>query len=146
MIGLDTNVLLRWLIDESIWPDDDLGQIQAVSDLILDTGETFFVNHVVIAETIWVLANPMGQPKPVLIEIIDRLLSSANVVLDRREAVVSALAGFREGKPGFTDHLIGHVNRHAGCEATVSFDKAAHRSDVFRRLKPRRSSKGPTTL
>lgn len=136
MIGLDTNVLLRWLIDENIWPDDNPGQTRAVQELVLESGATFFVNHVVIAETIWVLANPMQQPKRVLLDIMDRLLASANVVIDRRDAVTAALAEYRHGKHGFADHLIGHVNRHAGCETTVSFDKDTGRSGVFRRLTP----------
>ena len=95
------------------------------------------MNQIVLAETVWVLENPMGQPKPILVEILERLLSASNVMLDNRDAVSSALAGFRRGKPGFTDHLIGHVNRHAGCEATVTFDKDAGRSAVFRRLAAR---------
>ena len=85
MIGLDTNVLLRWLIDESVWPDDAPGQARAARDLIVESGETFFVNHVVLIEMAWVLLNPMGQPKHVLVEIVERLLSSSNVVVDRRD-------------------------------------------------------------
>ncbi len=137
VIGLDTNVLLRWLIDEATWPDDNPGQIRAVRDLIVESRETFFVNHIVIAETIWVLANPMEQPKAVLLDVMEKLLAAANLVIDGRDAVVDAVAGFRAGRPGFTDHLIGHVNRHAGCEATVTFDKDAGRSAVFRRLAAR---------
>ena len=60
MIGLDTNVLLRGLIGESVWPDDNPGRTQRVADLILDSGETFFVNNVVLAETVWVLAHAMA--------------------------------------------------------------------------------------
>lgn len=136
MIGLDTNVLLRVLIDERIWPDDNPGQTRAARRLVLESGSTFFVNPVVLAETVWVLEYPMEQAKPILIDILDRLLSSANVVIDRREAVVAALGGFRAGKPGFADHLIGHINRHAGCETTMSFDADTRRSGVFRRLTP----------
>jgi predicted nucleic-acid-binding protein len=95
------------------------------------------VNQIVLAETVWVLENPMGQPKPILVEILERLLSASNVMLDNRDAVSSALAGFRRGKPGFTDHLIGHINRHAGCEATMSFDAGTRRSELFRQIKPK---------
>lgn len=133
MIGLDTNVLLRWLVAESVWLDDDPGRSAAASALIAG-GETFFVNVIVLAETVWVLQNPLEQPKTVVLDVVERLLRSSNVVIDQREAVISALAGFRAGKPGFADHLVGHVNRHAGCKTTVSFDEGTRQSDVFTRL------------
>lgn len=138
MIGLDTNVLLRWLVDESVWPDDAPGQARAARELIVESGETFFVNHVVLVETAWVLLNPMGQSKGVLVKIIERLLASSNVVIDRRECVAEALSGFRSSKPGFADHLLGRVNRRAGCETTMTFDTDAGRGDDFRRLNARR--------
>ncbi|MGA0598036.1 PIN domain-containing protein [Enterovirga sp. CN4-39] len=137
VIGLDTNVLLRALIDKSVWPDDSPGHMRAARDLVLTSGETFYVNLVVLVESVWVLENPLAQPKPVLIDILEKLLSAANVVLDHREAVAAALDGFRRGKPGFTDHLLGQVNRHAGCEATVTFDARMRRSELFRQLKPK---------
>lgn len=134
MIGLDTNVLLRALISEGLWPDDHPGQAQAARSLVQNTRETFFVNHVVLAETVWVLSHPMRQPKSVIIGIIEGLLAAANVVVDHREAVTAALSAFSEGKPGFADHLIGHVNRMAGCETTVSFDEDTRHSPTFSRL------------
>lgn len=137
LIGLDTNILLRWLIDETIWPDDHPDQTRAVEELA-ESGQTFFVNDVVIVETVWVLTRPMAQPKSILLQVLDRLLETTNVVIDRREVVVAAVADFRDGKPGFADHLIGHLNRHAGCEATLSFDADARRSKLFRELKPKR--------
>jgi predicted nucleic-acid-binding protein len=136
LIGLDTNVLLRALIDESIWPDDSPGQMRAAQELLRSSGEIFYVNLIVLAECVWVLENPMGQPKAVLIQVLETLLLASNVVIDHRDAVKAALDGFRDGKPGFTDHLLGHVNRHAGCEATVTFDKDTRRSKLFRRLLP----------
>lgn len=135
MIGLDTNVLLRILIDESVWPADSRGQARAARELVVGSGETFFVNHVVLAEMAWVLENPMEQPREVVVGIIERLLTSANVMLDRHDIVATALEGFRRGKPGFADHLIGQFNRHAGCVTTMTFDKGTRRSDLYTPLK-----------
>ncbi len=137
MIGLDTNVLLRALVREDVWPDDNPGQIQAARNLISDRRQTFFVNHIVLAEAVWVLANPLHQPKAVVVDVLEGLLAAANVVIDRRDVVLAAVTAFRQGKPGFTDHLIGHVNRMAGCETTVSFDKDTRHSPTFRRLAAR---------
>jgi len=138
VIGLDTNVLLRWLIDEALWPEDSRGQMAAAKQLI-ECDETFFVNLIVLAETVWVLQNPLRQSKQVVLDLVDRLLGASNVVIDQRDTVIAACAGYRAGKPGFTDHLIGHANRQAGCRTTVSFDKGTRRSGVFTRLDPLRS-------
>lgn len=139
MIGLDTNVLLRALISDKVWPDDHPGQTQAARDLVRDGTAIFYVNQIVLAETVWVLTQPMEQPKAVVVGILQALLASANVVIAERDAVASAVSAYQEGKPGFADHLIGHVNRMAGCETTVSFDKDTKHSPTFRRLTPKRA-------
>lgn len=135
MIGLDTNVLLRWLVDEDLWPDDAPDQTRAAAALLGRRDGLFFVNVVVLAESVWVLAKPLGQPKPVLVAVIGRLLHASNIVIDRRDAVEAALARWDEGKGGFTDHLIGEINRGAGCDTTFTFDRVASRTGDFTRLR-----------
>jgi predicted nucleic-acid-binding protein len=125
MIGLDTNVLLRWLITDEIAPDDAPDQTSLVSSIILESGETFFVNHIVLAETVWVLRNRAHRSKEVVSEIIDRLLLSSNVEVAQADIVAAAQSSFRDGPGDFTDHLIGHVNRSAGCITTLTFDHQA---------------------
>jgi predicted nucleic-acid-binding protein len=137
VIGIDTNILLRWLLDDSIVGDDAPAQKRQVARLILDGKERFFVNHVVIAETVWVLKNKAGQSKETIKEVIGRLLTSFNVEVDRKAIVESALASFI-GHPGdFADHLIGKINRDADCTTTMTFDKAATKSPDFTQLKGR---------
>lgn len=135
MIGLDTNVLLRWLVDEDLWPDDATDQTRAAAALLGRRDDLFFVNVVVLAESVWVLAKPLGQSKAVLVAVIGRLLHASNIVIDRREAVEAALARWDEGKGGFTDHLIGEINRGTGCDTTFTFDRAASRTSDFTRLR-----------
>lgn len=133
--GLDTNILLRWLLDDSIVKDDAPEQSDLVSDLILTSKEAFFVNHVVISETIWVLQNRAGRSKNVIAEIVTRLLLSTNVVVDRREVVEAALSSYRNMPGDFSDHIIGEINAAAGCKDTVTFDRAASKSPRFTELK-----------
>ena len=92
MIGLDTNVLLRWLVDESVWPDDAPEQTALVAETLSRRDERFLVNAIVLAEATWVLAKPLQQRKPVLVTVVDRLLGAANIVVDPREAVEAAFA------------------------------------------------------
>jgi predicted nucleic-acid-binding protein len=131
MIGLDTNVLLRWLITDDVLPDDAPDQTELVSSVILGSGETFFVNHVVLAETIWVLRNRLNQAQQVIWEIVDRLLHSSNVEVERPDIVAAAQSSFRNGPGDFADHLIGHVNLSVGCSTTLTFDHKASKSEAL---------------
>ncbi|WP_426226898.1 PIN domain-containing protein [Pararhizobium sp. DWP3-4] len=135
MIGVDTNVLLRWLIDAQMVDDDAPDQTRVVEDLILQSGEQFFVNHIVIAETIWVLRNKVGQKKNIIRDVVERILHSANVVVLDSDTVSSALNTFINYPGDFSDHLIGEVNRKNGCRTTMTFDKAASKSPNFSELK-----------
>lgn len=134
MIGIDTNVLLRWLVDETLWPIDDPEQADAARQALSDPANRFFIGTVVLAETIWVLGKPLRQSKPVLLDLLDRLMKAANIEIESRDAVTEAVGSFAVGPGGFTDHLIGAVNRHAGCHTTLTFDKAAGRTPNFTRL------------
>lgn len=135
MIGLDTNVLLRWLVDETVWPDDAPDQTAKAADILSRRDALFFVNAVVLAETIWILSRPLRQQKAALAGLIQRLLESANIVIDHREAAEAALATWIEGRGGFADHLIGQINRLASCSTTLTFDQKAEPADAFTRLR-----------
>ena len=133
MIGLDSNVLLRWLIDPAIWPDGTPEQAAAVEQLFGSAGESFFVNHVVIAEIVWVLSQGMKQPRATVTEAVSRLLHS-DIVVDRRAVVEDALTAFRDEPGDFPDHLIAAINAAANCATTMTFDKKASRAGRFTRL------------
>ena len=128
MIGLDTNVLLRWLIDESIWPDDNPGADAAVARLRGDDRKTFFVNAIVLAEFAWVLLHPMKQPRAAFCRCLTVLLSLANVVMSSI-ATPSQRRGrrWRRARAGFADRLIAAINAQAQCAFTATFDRAAAR-------------------
>ncbi len=133
MIGLDSNVLLRWLVDAAIWPNDTPEQAAAVERLFGSAGESFFVNHVVIAEIVWVLAQGMKQPRATVAEAIGRMLHS-DIIVDQRAVVEDALTAFRDEPGDFPDHLIAAINAAAKCATTVTFDKKASRAGRFTRL------------
>ncbi|MDZ4382244.1 MAG: type II toxin-antitoxin system VapC family toxin [Parvibaculum sp.] len=134
MIGLDTNILLRWLLDDSIVADDAPAQTELVSRTILESGETFFVNDIVLAETIWVLRNKVGQSRKVVEEIVNRLLCSVNVETANPAVIRRALDAFVKGKADFADYLIAELNAEAGCSTTLTFDGKASRHPSFSRL------------
>ena len=135
MIGIDTNILLRWLLDDSITTDDSPLQTDKVTSAIVEAKKTCFANTIVIAETIWVVAKQLKQSREVQAEVVDRLLNSFNVKVANHEAVEFALETFRSSKADFADCLIGAINSEAGCETTLTFDKKASKTPFFTILK-----------
>ncbi|MCA0242142.1 MAG: type II toxin-antitoxin system VapC family toxin [Proteobacteria bacterium] len=127
MIGFDTNVLVRLLVD------DDAAQSRAVRALlepVNDTPEAVFLSDLVIAETLWVLKARYGLDRAALAGVIDLLLSVKTFAFEHRPTLERAAAVFRDGgKAGFTDGLIVARNRRLGCLHTVTFDKALARHE-----------------
>jgi predicted nucleic-acid-binding protein len=135
VIGLDTNILLRWLIAPDEW-NIGTSKIEAgiVEKTILSEGATFFVNSIVVAETIWILEQKLKLGRSAVSEVIDRLLYSANVTVGEAIAVNEARQIYAASNIGFSDCLISSINREAGCDHTLTFDKKASRQPGFRNI------------
>ena len=131
IIAIDTNILLRWLVDEDMWPSDNLAQSEAVERLLLDDTKTIFVNTVVVYETIWLLHRRAKQPKSIILEILERLLLSSNVRLQHRAAFENARNVYASSNCEFYDCLIAEINHLEGCATTFTFDKAASKTRGF---------------
>lgn len=131
MIGLDTDVLVRVLMD------DDKRQAAQAEQLIADAGPGgAYVSLIVLAETVWVLESPFRLERAAILAAVERPLARAELVIESREAVVTALHVCATGSVDFTDALVGEVNRAAGCSATTppAFDRRAARLPGFRRV------------
>lgn len=132
MIGLDTNVLLRYLTD------DDDSQKAAAERFIhrcASRGEPLFVNQIVLCEMTWVLARAYGLSRLRIADLIADLLMTRHLEFEAKETVVAALHDFRGGKADFADCLVGAKNRAAGCSATATFDRAAAALSTFLMVK-----------
>jgi predicted nucleic-acid-binding protein len=122
VIGIDTNVLLRAILD------DDPSQSSAAKALIeaaKAAGETIRVDRLVLAEAVWTLARRYRYTREQLVEVVEALSAVPELRLEDGRAVAEALAVFRDGRLDFADALIGVLNRRAGCAATYTFDRGA---------------------
>lgn len=130
MIGLDTNVLVRYLAGD---PDTEAQVIQAVQriDRALQEGTSLFVSHVVICETCWVLLYHYKVPKQKLIPALETLIQHPGFQFESRDTLDTALMQFREHSIDFADCLINVVSRNLGCTQILSFDKKAISSLKF---------------
>ena len=128
MIGLDTNVLVRYIVQDG--PE----QAKAAERLIEGrcTAESpGFVGVPVLVELVWVLTAAYRCERPVVASVIRQLLRTAEFLVEDREAAWSALREFEGGGRDFADCLIGHRNRARGCDRTYTFDRAAARGQHF---------------
>ncbi len=135
MIGVDTNVLLRWIAADVVDSEGERYHSELIEKFMTGSSEPIHINHVVLVETAWVLRRRAHLSKDILIDVINALLHSTDVVIGDREAVASALSAYG-GQPGdFPDHLIGEINRRHGCRTTITFDRAAALSPHFTELR-----------
>ena len=131
MMGLDTNVLVRYLTQ------DDVAQGRRAGALVADTvakGDRCFVAGVVLCELVWVLRGAYGFDKATVVGVLERILATAQFTIEERDLVRRALGDYREGKGDFADYLIGHHGQEAGCRATATFDRRLKGSALFRVL------------
>ena len=129
MIGLDTNVLIRLLVE------DDPRQARAAKELISGAaarGELLRVDPVVLCEVVWVLRSAYRVPKARIADVLEALLSAAELEIGDADPVRDALGGFRVGKGDFADYVIARRNQAAGCAVTATFDRSHSGDSSFR--------------
>jgi len=130
MIGIDTNVLVRYLAQ------DDRMQSRLASRFIdrLTPEAPGFISIVVLAETVWVLSRAYKASREQIAEVIERLLRSRDLMVESAETAYLALAAYQATRADFADALIAHGARLAGCTETVTFDRAAAANTGMRLL------------
>ena len=128
MIGLDTNVLVRYVVQ------DDPAQADAATRLIEDgctIEEPGHVGAVVLAELAWVLRGPYGYGRSQVAAVLRQILRTVELAVEEPTVAWAALAEFESGSADFADCWIGHCNRARGCERTFTFDVKAARGTHF---------------
>jgi predicted nucleic-acid-binding protein len=123
MIGLDTNVLVRYIMQ------DDPRQSAKATKLIesLEVDRPGFISVVSIIELYWVLTSCYDLTNDQVRQALDLLLRTRQIIVDRADQVLRALKIFDSGKADFADCLIERTAASAGCEQTMTFDVGAAR-------------------
>ncbi|HEY0878172.1 MAG TPA: type II toxin-antitoxin system VapC family toxin [Zeimonas sp.] len=124
MIGLDTNVLVRYLAQ-----DDPVQSARATRLMERELSERArgFVSLPVLLETCWVLKRLYKATEAEILATVRDLLDARQVVVARRAVVSAALARLSDAGGDFADALIAECATEAGCERTVTFDRNALR-------------------
>ncbi len=130
MIGIDTNVLLRYILQ------DDPEQAAAASEIIESLTEQSpgYLNHVVLCEAVWVLLRGYHYDKASVAQVLNHVVNTRELQLEQRDVVMSALSQYIHNTADWADCLIGEKNRHRGAETTVTFDRRASQLTTFQHL------------
>ena len=131
MIAIDTNVLLRYLLE------DDARQFEKAVNLISGQ-QKVLVTDVVLVETIWTLRGKKYQlNKDELVAVLQSLFQEPNIRFEDGQAVWLALTDYRNAKPvkgkeaDFADALIINKSKQVASkekkpfEGSYTFDLAA---------------------
>ena len=124
MIGLDTNVLVRYIMQ------DDSKQSPLAIRIVesLSAEMPGFVPLVAIVELGWVLSSAYELRRNQLVEAFEALLRTKELVVERGEIVWKALRLFQRTPGDFADCLIACSAEAAGCAKTMTFDRGAAKS------------------
>jgi predicted nucleic-acid-binding protein len=128
MIGLDTNVLVRYLTEDD--PVQSPRAIQIIESELTEQNPGV-VGLVALVETVWVLRRAYGYSRTDVAAEIERLLQIDALVVAHEHSVFKAMNALKSGTADFADVLLGAVNAEAGCVRTLSFDRRAQRLPGF---------------
>lgn len=122
MIGIDTNVLVRYIAQ-----DDAVQSPRATSFIEKECSIATpgFVGLVVLVEVVWVSESIYGATREEVADIVRRILSIKQLVVQDTETAWKAVRFFESSQADFADCLVERSAIAAGCRSVVTFDKQA---------------------
>jgi predicted nucleic-acid-binding protein len=129
MIGLDTNVLVRYLTQ------DDPNQSEQANKIIeeqLTLRNPGFISSIVLVEVVWVLETCYDQTQNAIEGVVNGLLTTRQLIVDEADLVYRALKRFSCGDADFSDALIAVISENKGCTSILSFDRKAQSVGMIR--------------
>jgi len=128
MIGLDTNVLVRYFTQDD---PEQTRKANAVIERTVAAGEFCSISCIVLCELMWVLRGAYGYEKPEVIEVLEKMLATSQFSIESKDLVRQALRDYGGGEGDFSDYLLGWRNHETGSEKTVTFDQNLKKSELF---------------
>jgi len=101
MIAVDTNVLVRILIDDP----EEIVQTETARKLAKEAGRVY-VPQIVQVESVWVLESCYKFEKTKVIGILEHIQENRAFILQRHDIFQSALQSFKTSTADFADCLI----------------------------------------
>ena len=128
MIGVDTNIILRIVLE------DDGAQVKKIKSYIQKSKESLYISIPVLCEFVWTLKSSYKYSKSDIVEVIIYLLQSEEFVVEDKRIVAEAANVYLNSVAGFSDALIGLRNKAADCKKTITLDEDAAKLKEFELL------------
>lgn len=131
MIGLDTNVVLRYIVQ------DDAVQTPIATRLFesFDSESRGFISAVTMIEMEWVLRSSYDASREQICRVIETLLRTRGVIVEHSDLFWMALRTYSKGNADFADCLIERYGNAAGCHYTLTFDRGSVNTTGMRLLR-----------
>ena len=127
MIGIDTNVLVRYLVQDD---EKQAASATKIFNLVSDTNPAF-INNIVMCEMVWVLSRAYKYQKKIILEVLEQLLTTSGIEFENAEIIRKALRRYSKGKGDFSDFMIAETNKSNGASTTYTFDRKASADELF---------------
>ena len=130
MMALDTNVLVRFLVE------DDPLQSRAAQRLVkkaIQAKDVLFLSDLVLVETVWVLGRSYRLARDEIGKILQILLSAQHLRFESTDRLSRALRAYQRGKGGFADYLIRELARDHGAAEVATFDRKLLKEAGFKK-------------
>ena len=128
MIGIDTNVLVRFLVR------DDQEQFERARRLVrreTQGGETVLISLIVLLETEWVLRSRYGLAKTEILTALSALLDTVELQFEDVQSIEAALYSWENSVAEFAECLIDARHHTLGCRTTATFGSKASKLAGF---------------
>lgn len=117
MIGLDTNVLARYYVQDH--SDEEATKQREAARRLIESGKPLMMCKTVLLEFEWLMRGYYKFSSAEVGAVLDHLTSLPQVTIEDRDAVVRALS-HREAGLALADAL--HHASYSRCESMASFD------------------------
>ena len=121
MIGVDTNILLRFLVEDD--PEQNEKACHFPSQRTAE--DPAYISAIVLAEMTWYLRRRLSYPQSQVLELLRLLLASAEVVVEHAGELDVFLAERNAPATDLADHPIAWASLKAGCRNIITFDRKA---------------------
>jgi len=128
MIGLDSNILVRYLTQDD--PIQSAKATEIIARRITEENPGF-VSIVAMVEIVWVLERAYGLPTHEIVRAVERVLQTGVLVVENEQEVFTAMIAAKEGLGSFADAVIAALGTRMGCSCTLTFDRKALRLPGF---------------
>lgn len=128
MIGIDTNVLVRYLTE-----DDEIQSTKAIKLIDKYTGinGAIFINNIVVCELVWVLERGYKYNKAQVVTVLKSILTTVEFCFQDQQILWVSATEYAGSSADFADILICQLNNNDGCSETFTFDKKASSLKMF---------------